>query len=328
MSLGEKGNNMISVSVIVPVYNRADLIGLVIEAILRQSYPPKEIIVVDDGSTDSTGEVVKRYPVRYIYQENRGPASARNRGFEVSSGEIVAFLDSDCIAREEWLENLIKGFDSIEVGAVAGSYDIANPEAILSRLIHEEIKWRHSRFKRFVRVFGSYNVAIRREVFKEVGGFDQSYRTASGEDNDLSYMILRGGYKIRFVQDALVAHYHTESLWKYLREQSRHAFWRVKLYKEHPEMLRGDDYTMLKDALEIPLAGLTILGLPVFLTPYWFVEAFITGILVLLSLPLSIRLTLKKRELYFLLIIPLHFIRAFARFLGAIKGALRFRLLR
>lgn len=316
---------MLRVSIVIPVYNRASLIGPVIEALLDQAYKPFEIIIVDDGSTDNTGKIVSSYQVKYIYQENRGPAAARNRGFRESGGDIIAFIDSDCVARKDWLENLIKGFDSPEVGAVAGSYDIANPESLLSRLIHEEIKWRHSGFKRYIRAFGSYNVAIRREVFEKVGGFDETYRTASGEDNDLSYRILKAGYKIRFMPDALVAHYHTENLFKYLKEQYRHAFWRMKLYKDHPDMIRGDDYTKFRDALEMPVAVLIIAALPLLLTEWWVVEIFLISSLFLLFLPFSLRISYQKVNPGYLLYLPLLFLRSFARVAGMIKGLWHFK---
>lgn len=317
---------MLTVSVIIPVYNRAHLIGPVIEALLEQNYKPLEIIIVDDGSMDNTREVVKSYPVKYIYQENRGPASARNRGFRKSKGDIIAFIDSDCIAKKDWLENLIKGFDSPEVGAVAGSYDIANPQSVLSRLIHEEIKWRHLGFKKYIRAFGSYNVVIRREVFEKVGGFDETYRTASGEDNDLSYRILKAGYKIRFMPNALVAHYHTENLFKYLREQYRHAFWRMKLYKDHPDMIKGDDYTTLRDALEMPFSVLSIPGLFLLFTRYWFFEFLLLVCLILLLLPLPVRISLQKKDAIYLMMVTVLFFRALVRAAGMTKGIVRFWL--
>ncbi|MBI4839073.1 MAG: glycosyltransferase family 2 protein, partial [Nitrospirae bacterium] len=130
------------VSVIIPVYNRADLLPSVIKALLGQEYPA-EIIIVDDGSTDSTAEAAKGYPVKYIYQENAGPAKARNTGWKASTGEIVCFTDSDCIPRKDWAGRLAESFVDDSIGAVGGSYDIAYPESLLSRCIHEEIKLRH-----------------------------------------------------------------------------------------------------------------------------------------------------------------------------------------
>ena len=91
---------MVKVSVVIPTYNRRPLLERALESVLAQSYPAEEIIVVDDGSSDGTGELVAdHYPqVRYFYQENRGVSSARNCGIRESSGEWIALLDSD----DEW----------------------------------------------------------------------------------------------------------------------------------------------------------------------------------------------------------------------------------
>jgi len=91
------GLNGVTVSVIIPVYNREKFIHAAIESVLAQSHRPTEIIVVDDGSTDRTAEIVQAFnsPVRYLFSRNEGPAAARNKGLALSCGEFVAFLDSD-----------------------------------------------------------------------------------------------------------------------------------------------------------------------------------------------------------------------------------------
>ena len=95
--------------------------------------------------------------------------------------------------------------------------------------------------------FGSYNFCIKKNIFDEVNGFDENYKNASGEDNDLSYKIGNAGYKIYFNKEMLVKHHHPEKVWKYLKEQYQHGFWRAKMYKDHPCMIMGDDYTYWKD---------------------------------------------------------------------------------
>jgi cellulose synthase/poly-beta-1,6-N-acetylglucosamine synthase-like glycosyltransferase len=293
----------------------------VIGALLAQEHPV-EVVIADDGSTDNTADVVGSFPVKYVYQQNRGPAAARNTGAKAASGEILAFTDSDCLASPDWTKRLVEGFDDEAVGVVAGSYGIANPNKILPCLIHEEIKWRHSRFGEFVRAFGSYNFAIRRELFEGLGGFDESYGTASGEDNDLSYRVLKAGYKIRFSPDALVAHYHTEGLWKYLKEQARHGYWRMKLYGDHPDMARGDDYTRNKDIAEPPLALASLLLLPLMkLSPVFLLPA---AFLLLMEVPFASRIMSFKGDIRYLLLAPLAFLRAYARMMGMARGAGRF----
>jgi len=252
------------VSVVVPAYNAQRTIAHTIQSLLSQSYPGEiKIIVVDDGSTDNTQKIVRGFPeADYLRQENSGPAAARNRGAFYSKDDFILFTDSDCIPRKNWVEKIIAGFFSHDIGAVCGSYGIANPQEILARCIHDEIMFRHkTRMPVYPRAFGSYNVGIRRSVFREAGGFDESYRRASGEDNDLSYKILKNGQRIFFVKEALVDHYHTASIKKYLGEQFRHGFWRAKMYWDHPGMARGDDYTFWKDIAEVPFVFLICLVL-------------------------------------------------------------------
>lgn len=98
--------NQLKISVIIPSYNRAGLIGETIENMLSQSYRPHELIVVDDGSTDNSVEVIKQFgdAVRLIEQTNQGPGAARNRGFEESTGDLIQFMDSDDLASLNKLE--------------------------------------------------------------------------------------------------------------------------------------------------------------------------------------------------------------------------------
>jgi glycosyltransferase involved in cell wall biosynthesis len=245
-----------SISVVIPAYNAQNTLAEALQALCHQSYSGHiEIIVVDDGSVDGTAGVASSFSnVRYFRQENAGPASARNRGARESSGELLFFTDSDCRPQQDWVEKMVAGFSADDIGVVAGSYGIANPASPLARVIYGEIIFRHKKLlPDFPRAFGSYNVAFRRQVFEAAGGFNAAYRNASGEDNDLSYKVLRQGQRIRFLKDAVVDHFHQESLVRYLKEQYRHGYWRAKMYLDHPGMAGGDDYTFWKDIVEVPL---------------------------------------------------------------------------
>jgi glycosyltransferase involved in cell wall biosynthesis len=319
------------VSVVIPAYNAQQTIAEAVEQSVAQAKGPMEVevVVVDDGSVDDTAKIAQSAGAIVIKQENAGPAAARNRGWKSATGQVICFTDSDCVPMSGWLENLLDGFRDRQVGAVAGSYEIANTGSWLAHWVHQEIMERHKRMPPFVRAFGSYNVAIPRYMLEATGGFDPKYRQASGEDNDLSYRIIKKGWRIAFRPQAKVAHHHPERVWKYLLEQYRHGFWRAKLYQDHPDMLRGDDYTRLRDRLE-PIFVLGILGFPLlavlgmvpFVWPLFFVVLLYFSIQ--LSWPVSWWLGEGKADA--LPYCGVTFLRGFARTFGLVAGFLRFGL--
>lgn len=317
------------VSIVVPAYNAQRTIRLTIEALVSQSYSgPKEIIVVDDGSHDDTSKIVQSFPdVVYVHQENQGPAAARNRGFAVSRGAFVFFTDSDCIPEPQWIEKCLQGFSREDIAVVCGSYGIENTEFLLSRSIHAEIIYRHQRhMPDFPKSFGSYNFCVRRNVFSMVGGFNTSYRNASGEDNDLSYKIINAGFKIFFSRHALVRHFFPTFILKYLKEQFSHGFWRVLMYRDHPHMALGDDYTFWKDIVEPPLVLLFAFALVigVWVPPF---NTLAFGILVVLSLTefvFSFRMIKAPGHAIFYAFVML--LRAVARTIGFVTGSIAFFL--
>jgi len=319
------------VSVVIPAYNAARTIGEAVAHSLSQTKGrlQVELIVVDDGSTDDTAAIAESAGATVIRQRNAGPAAARNRGWESATGTFICFTDSDCIPTAGWLENLLDGFTDSHVGVVAGSYEIANPSSWLARWVHQEIMERHKRMPSFIRAFGSYNVAIPRHVLRATGGFDPVYRRASGEDNDLSYRIIKRGWRIAFRPQAKVAHFHPEKLWIYLKEQYRHGLWRAKLYKAHPDMTGGDDYTRVRDRIEpilvlgiLGFALLAVLGITGFMWPLFFLLVLYFSIH--LSWPVSWWLGEGKADA-----LPyggVTFLRGFTRTFGLAVGFLRFGL--
>ena len=317
---------MPAISVIVPAYNCQTTIGKAIAAILAQeAVDGFEVIVVDDGSTDATAQIVGSFPVKYTRQENAGPARARNAGARQAQGEILFFTDSDCVPHKDWIAIMMPYFHDPHIGVVCGSYGIANPKGLLARCIHQEIVYSHKNLMpEFPKVFGSYNFCVRKKVFEIAGGFNADYRHASGEDNDLSYKILSAGHKIYFARQSLVDHFHPTKLGKYLKEQYRHGFWRVKMYLAHPRMARGDDYTFWKDILEIPISLLVLLFLVLgIFRPNYFgwagvVILGLAGLEVFFALGLGLSF---GEALFFALVMGL---RAAARALGFITGSFYF----
>ncbi len=119
------------VSVVIPTYNRADLLNAAIQSVLAQTFTDYEIIVVDDGSTDHTAQVAAAYgdQVSYIQQKNAGPAAARNKGVEAAQGVFIAFLDSDDLFNPEKLEKqLLRMNQGHSIGLVYSYYDEISSE--------------------------------------------------------------------------------------------------------------------------------------------------------------------------------------------------------
>jgi len=319
------------ISIVIPAYNAGKTIGQAVAQSVAQAKGPMEVevIVVDDGSNDDTAKIAESAGATVIRQENAGPAAARNRGWKSGTGQVICFTDADCVPSAGWIENLLDGFGNREIGAVAGSYEIANSSSWLAYWVHQEIMERHKRMPPFVQAFGSYNVSIPRYVLEATGGFDPGYRQASGEDNDLSYRIIKKGWRIAFRPQAKVAHYHPERVWQYLLEQYRHGFWRAKLYKKHPDMVRGDDYTRLRDRLE----PILVLGILVFLILAVFgINGSTWLLLILLGAYSAIHLSwpiswwLGEGRIGGFLYAGVTFLRGFARTAGLCFGILLFGL--
>lgn len=234
-------------SLIVPAYNAEKTIVSCLESALNQSISRDEyeIIVVDDGSTDKTSEIVKKYPVRLIQQKNQGPASARNKGANEAGGDILIFTDSDCELDSDFIKRIISPIEQCpEIVGVQGSYKTRQKEFI-SQFGQVEIETRYNRMAQneYIDFIGTYAAAYKKEVFMKFGGFDTEFPIASGEDTEFSYKLHKAGYKLVFEPKAFVYHQHPSTLKKYLRVKFYRGYWRVKLYKKHPEKTIKDSYT-------------------------------------------------------------------------------------
>ncbi len=252
---------MPKVSVVVPVYNGARTIGLAVDALLAQTVKDLEVLVVDDGSTDGTAAAVRSRPVKYLRQENAGPAKARNLGWRSSSGEIVFFTDSDCVPEPRWVEKLLALFSDPSVSAAGGSYGIRNPESLVAQCIHYDIQYRHARLGAEVSYLGSFSLAVRRSALEEAGGFDESFRIACGEDSDLSFRLRKAGHRFRFEKDCLVYHHFPTGAVHFVRQQFWRGYWIMKLLAKNGST-GAPGYSNFLDALQPPLfaAALTCLA--------------------------------------------------------------------
>jgi glycosyltransferase involved in cell wall biosynthesis len=192
-----------TVSVIIPAYNRAQWIGASIQSVLDQTYTDYEIIVVDDGSTDDTAEVIRAFTdrVRYVYQENGGAAAARNRGMRESRGEYLAFLDSDDLFMPEKLQKQVEYLQhNPHIGMVYSAYsniDGNNNELGIVSAQHTGHIYRQFLFHCNIQ---TSTIMIRRQVAKAVGEFDVYLRLP--EDIDYWIRIARH-YEIGAIDEPL-----------------------------------------------------------------------------------------------------------------------------
>jgi cellulose synthase/poly-beta-1,6-N-acetylglucosamine synthase-like glycosyltransferase len=312
---------------VVPAYNSQKTISDCINALLDQNFPKNryEIIIVDDGSTDKTPQIVKTFPVRLTLQKRAGPSAARNLGTKIAKGEIVAFTDSDCVPRPDWLSKLVNDFSNPSVAGVGGTYETKNTCSRLARIIGYEIACRHRSMPKFVDFLGSFNCAYRKEVLEKVGGFDTSYLAASGEDNDLSYRVHELGLGLVFNTNAVVGHYHPSNIWYFLKKQYERAVWRMKLYRKHPNKIGGDCYAGLSSFVQPLLQA--FLFVAILLSPLGFWAVFVIMGVIILLLGLNLRVIIKmyaqSKDRVCFLALPVFLLRGFAWLLGLILGGLR-----
>lgn len=200
---------MPTVSVVIPTFNRDQLVTRAVDSVLAQTLPPDEVIVIDDGSRDDTRDVLAVYGrrIRYAFQENQGVAAARNHGLKLASGRYIAFLDSD----DEWmphkLERQIQHLESHpEVAFVACLDVVDDPQYNL-----EPFRDARRQFRRFlIQPFFSNpsRYLVRRECFQKFGLFDPRFPPA--EDLELWLRFLRAGCRFDVLPEPLMS-YHVSS---------------------------------------------------------------------------------------------------------------------
>jgi glycosyltransferase involved in cell wall biosynthesis len=209
-----------SISVIIPAFEAESYVGDAIESVLAQTLPPEEVIVVDDGSTDSTAEVASGYEgVRVIRQANRGPSAARNTGFAASKGGLIAFHDADDLMPPGKLE-VQAGYLSEHpgCGCVIGRQQVmteaGSPAPFWARgvppLGNEAGDKRERQQQNLIHMM---TMLVRREAFERVGPFDEEMRLAEDIDWVFRAQELRIGVEviddvvlIRRIHDANMTH--------------------------------------------------------------------------------------------------------------------------
>ena len=223
-----------SLSVVIPAYNSEKTIERCLTALLEASPTNKEIIVVDDASTDNTVNIVSRFPVKlFRLTENSGPATARNYGIAQSTGDVVVFVDSDVIVKKDSLVALVNVLEEKCAGATGGL-----PQPIRNTLISDSYIVRilgkspiAETGIREIQFAGGGLVAYPRKVLQEVGGHDEELIV--GEDLDLNIRVGKAGYKQFLVPSAIAYHDHPSSLSTVARKWFRYGFWFFYVCTKH-----------------------------------------------------------------------------------------------
>ena len=206
------------VSVIIPTYNYAKYVGEAIDSALSQTYPDIEVIVVDDGSSDGSRDVIDGYGDRLkkiYFQQNQGVSAARNAGVAISDGELVAFLDADDVwLPEKTAKQVVRFATDRSLGLVhVGVEDIdAEGNVIGTKMdgLEGEVADEMLMFERSVILGGGSGIMIPRAVFDDVGGFDTKLSTSA--DWDMFYRIANR-YKVGFVAEPLLRYrYHGSNM--------------------------------------------------------------------------------------------------------------------
>jgi len=179
------------ISFIIPTFNSEETIASCIGSILDQKNAMDEVIIVDNGSKDKTIDIVKKSGIKKIYVNSQYNISAlRNLGVSKSSNELLAFIDSDCVLKSGWVRNVIDFMADSSIQVTGCKYDLpTDPNWIEKAWFSHKKKGIHK-----VNYINSGNLIIKREVFEQVSGFDESLIT--GEDSELCARILKQGYYI------------------------------------------------------------------------------------------------------------------------------------
>jgi cellulose synthase/poly-beta-1,6-N-acetylglucosamine synthase-like glycosyltransferase len=293
-----------------------------LESILKTGYPNKEVVVVDDESTDRTTELLRKYPVRLIRVPHGGVSAARNAGLAQSEGDILAFTDADCYVDTDWLDELVKPFEASSNAGVGGYVDFEKTGIVATALSIEYGERFRGREAATTSV-ACINAAFRKEALKKVGGFRQVAReSVGGEDIDLSYRLVEAGFRLTYTPRAVVHHDGREMSSKIVRRSFRNAVVSIAIFRKH-RVHKDDRFFGFKLKAEPFVLGLSLLG------------ALLTGVLggslwpvflllpLLWNAPLGVKTCVELSRLSPLIIVPAVFlVRSGAFLAGACWGAM------
>lgn len=224
------------VSVVVATYNGGRTLRQCLDSLAALNYPNYETIVVDDGSTDNTSEILSDFPdIQIVRQPNMGLSEARNSGIRAARGDIVAFTDSDCVVDPDWLDYLVSDMIRGNFAGIGGPNLTPPEDRIVARAI--ALAPGHATHVLLNEYEAEHvpgcNMAFSREALLEIGGFNPIFRKA-GDDVDVIWRLQDLGYKIGFSTGGFVWHHRRPTLKAYLRQQVGYGEAESQLLRKHP----------------------------------------------------------------------------------------------
>jgi len=231
----------LSVSIIVPVLNGADTIADMLTALFNQAVGPmeREILVVDNGSTDHTRDIVKKFPVTLLEEPRPGVSAARNHGLQHASGDIYMNIDADTLPTRHWLREMVSPFSDPSVVLAGGKVVSFKPETGAERYIeksglYEPINSIANPIFPFVI---GMNLAVRREAALAIGGWDE--RLMRADDVDFSFRLLKKfPSKIKYQQNALIFHRNRRTDDGLKKQALGYGYGVATMYIKYPEHMK------------------------------------------------------------------------------------------
>ena len=270
------------ISILIPAYNEEKVIEKTIESALEIDYPKKEIIIIDDGSTDKTLLIARRFRrdnVKVLHKENSGKATALNYGINFAKGEIVTILDADTIAGKNSLKEIVKVFESSSnIGGVAGNVKVRNKTNWLTWCQALEYVSGLQITRRAFDMFGAITIvpgamgAFKTNILKDTGGYDKDTIV---EDFDATIKVLKSGQIIRGTTKALGYTEVPEKIKEFVKQRNRWYRGNLQVFFKHKNAITNPRYGFLQK-IALPYMFLSMVVLP------------ITGFVMLGSLILSI----------------------------------------
>ncbi len=219
-------------SIVIAVHNAEETLVELLESLKNQvDCHEYEVILIDDCSDDRSRDIIGGYDFLFLRQsENKGPAICRNIGANIAKGDVIVFTDSDCRVADDWLEKIEKRFDSNQIDAVMGKL-ILDPSTYFGDCISAlgfpaggsigfDKIWRVDE-KGCTDSLSTCNCAIRKNVFEEIGGFDETFPYPGGEDTLLAVSLCKKGYRIYYCPEIIVYHAARSKLKDFVRWQYR-----------------------------------------------------------------------------------------------------------